>query len=335
MSAAGLKVGVMGAGAIGCYLGGRLAAAGCDVVLVGRPALAAEIAAHGLHVTDYRGFDKRLTVPVATEAGALRGRDVVLVTVKSGDTAAAATTLAEVVGHDAVVVSFQNGVGNPDILRAAGLRVLAGMVPFNVLRRDGAHVHQGTSGQLAIERGGVSARLTAALVSAGLDTRQHDDMQGVQWGKLLVNLNNAINALAGVPIKDMLGTRGYRRVMAACLREGLAAVRRAGIEPWLETKLPPRLLPFLLSLPDVLFARVARSMLTVDAEARSSMWDDLQRGRRTEIDALNGEVVRLAERVGGAAPTNAAIVALIKQAEAAGKGSPRLSVDALRAALPR
>src|SRR6185503_10955321 len=100
--------------------------------------------------------------------------------------------------------------------------VLAGMVPFNVLRQDGARFHQGTSGKLALERGRGSAPLAEALTRAGLPAEAHDDMQGVLWGKLLVNLNNSVNALAGVPIKEMLASRGYRRIMADCAREGLA-----------------------------------------------------------------------------------------------------------------
>src|SRR4051812_39809021 len=123
-----MKVGVMGAGAIGCYLGGRLAAAGVDVVLVGRPSLAAEIGAAGMRLTDYRGFDRTVPLPMATEAAALADRDVVLITVKGGDTAAVAGQLR--LRPDARVVSFQNGVNNPEILRGIlSQRVFAGMVP--------------------------------------------------------------------------------------------------------------------------------------------------------------------------------------------------------------
>jgi 2-dehydropantoate 2-reductase len=324
-----MKVGVMGAGAIGCYLGGRLNASGVPTVLVGRASLAAEVAQSGMHLTDYRGFEARIQLAVATEAQALADCDVVLLTVKGGDTAAAAAQLAAILRPDAQVVSFQNGVNNPEVLRAAGLRVLAGMVPFNVLRKDGGHFHQGTSGTLAVEKG--ASELVAALRKSGLDVDEYDDMRGVMWGKLLVNLNNAVNALANIPIKDMLGQRDYRRVMAACAREGLDAVEAAGIKPKLDVALPPRLVPMVLSLPNAIFKLIARPMIHVDPLARSSMWDDLSRGRKTEIDALNGEIVKLAEKVGTRAAVNAAIVQLVKDAE--GKGSPGLSAGELRSRL--
>lgn len=323
----------MGAGAIGCYLGGRLIASGVPAVLVGRASLAAEVAEHGLRLTDYRGFDRALQAQVSTEPEALAGCDVVLVTVKGGGTAEAGRALASVVGSDTLIVSFQNGVNNPEVLREAlpGRRVLAGMVPFNVLRREGGWFHQGTSGRLAVERAAGAEPLVEALRRAGLPARAHDDMRGVLWGKLLVNLNNSVNALAGVPIKEMLGQRDYRRVMAACVREGIDTVAAAGVRPELDVPLPARVVPFVLELPDAIFSLVARPMLHVDPEARSSMWDDLSRGRRTEIDALNGEVVKLAGKLGRAAPVNAAVVALVKAAE--GHGPPGIAAAELRAKL--
>lgn len=320
----------MGAGAIGCYVGGRLRESGVAVVLLGRPALAAEVAPGGLHLSDYHGWERRVAIAVATEVAALADCDVILVTVKGGDTAGAAAQLAPVLRPGTLVVSLQNGVNNPDVLRAAlpGCRVVAGMVPFNVLRREGAHFHQGTSGRLAVEAAPEVAPLVAAFTRAGLPIYAHDNMRGVLWGKLLINLSNSVNALAGVPIKQMIGSRDYRQVMAACVREGLAAVTAAGIRPKLDIVLPPALLPWVLTLPDAIFSLVARRMIQVDAQARSSMWDDLERGRTTEIDALNGEVVRLAERVGTAAPVNAAIVKLVNSAQ--GSRSPGLGAAELR-----
>jgi 2-dehydropantoate 2-reductase len=330
-----MKIGVMGAGAIGCYLGGRLRASGAEVVLVGRPALAAELAQHGMQLTDYRGAALRVPperLVCAPSPEVLAGCDVVLVTVKSGDTAATAAQLAAVLAPGTPVVSFQNGVGNPALLRAAGLRVLAGMVPFNVLRSDGGRFHQGTSGTLVIERDGAPEALLAALRQAGLPVRARADVAAVQWGKLLINLNNPVNALSGVPIRAMLGDRGYRRVMAACAREAVNTLRAARVPARLDPPLPPRLVPLLLGLPNPLFRLLARPMVRVDPLARSSMWDDLARGRKTEIDALNGEIVRLAERCGRDAPINRAIVALIREAEAAGR-PPGLASATLRARL--
>lgn len=334
------RIGVMGAGAIGCYVGGRLAASGADVVLVGRQSIKDEVAQHGLHFTDYRGLDVRLApdrVRVATSPEALADRDVVIVTVKGGDTTATGSLLANVLRADAVVVSLQNGVSNPTMLRAVmpARRVLGAMVPFNVLRSGAGRFHQGTSGRIAIENGG--AAIAHALVKAGVPARAVDDIDGILWGKLLVNLNNAVNALAGVPIQQMLKDRGYRVVMAAVLEEAVKAVEAAGIRARLQPPVPARLVARIFGMPDALFGLIAPRIIKVDPEARSSMWDDLVRGRKTEIDSLNGEIVRLAARVSVATPVNDAIVALVKDAE--GKGSPNLGATELRArvtqSLPR
>jgi 2-dehydropantoate 2-reductase len=214
-------------------------------------------------------------------------------------------------------------VRNPELLAAElGPRVLAAMVPFNVVWRADGHLHQGTSGALHLEAGPRALPILEALARAGLPTRSEINMRAVLWGKLLLNLNNPINALAGIPLRDELSTRAYRQVLAACQAEALAALGRAGIDAQLEQPMPARLLPGLLRLPDLLFRVIARSMIRIDPQARSSMWEDLERGRPTEVDALNGEVVRLAAAAGLAAPANATVMALVRRAE--GHGSPRL-----------
>jgi 2-dehydropantoate 2-reductase len=156
----------------------------------------------------------------------------------------------------------------------------------------------------------------------------HDDMRGVQWGKLLVNLNNSINALSGLPLAEQLADRRYRRVMAACVREGLTVLRRARIAPRLDAPLPPAWVPRLMELPNLLFRIAARRIVAIDPTARSSRWDDLQRGRKTEIDLLNGEIVRLGAKMGVPTPINERIVHLVKEAEVRG-APPSLAVDEL------
>ena len=331
-----LKIGVFGAGAIGCYLGGRLAAAGEDVVMVGR--LGGEIASHGLTITDLGG--RRDVVPAervayAGDAAALADRDVVLVTVKSMATRAAAAALAGVLAPGAIVVSFQNGVSNVEVLRAGlGARVVAaGMVPFNVVHAVGTgSFQQTTSGPLGVERA-AGEGLVAALRGAGLDVKAYENLGALAWSKLLVNLNNSVNALAGVPLVRELGQRDYRRVLALAFAEGLRSLRAAGLPTVRVGRMIPALTPTVLRLPDRLFFKVAATMVKIDPEARSSMLDDLERGRATEVDFLNGEVVRLGERHGVPVPVNRKIVALVHAAEAARRGSPKLSAAELLAAV--
>jgi 2-dehydropantoate 2-reductase len=321
-----MRVGIMGAGAIGCYVGGRLAAAGHDVVLIGREPLQA------LHVSDYRGFDQHVPVRVETDPAALAGAEIIVIAVKGFDTESAATQLAKVLKPDQAVVSLQNGVRNVSVLRTllAKNQVLAGMVQFNVVRTDPARVHCAMNGRIAIEDAPVARRLAEALRAAGIDAVADPQVTAVQWGKLILNLNNAVNALAGVPLRTMLATRDYRLVMAAVIEEAVGTLKAARIAAKLPIPLPPALLPGVLRLPTPLFKLAAKSMLAVDPQAKSSMADDLERRRRTEIDALNGEIVRLAAAHGRKAPANAAIVRLVQAAEAAKSGSPALSAAALQ-----
>lgn len=317
-------IAVMGAGSIGCYLGGRLAAAGADVVLIGRPRLERELAAHGLRLSDYRGAHAVLRpdqFAYATSAAAAAQADLVLVTVKSAATAGAAQELAPVLRAGAVVISLQNGMGNADVLRASltTQSVLAGMVPFNVVQRGDGVFHQGTEGDLDTERHPRLVPFAPLFVRAGLPLREHGDLRPVQWAKLLLNLNNPINALSDLPLKQQLSQRDYRRCLALAQREGLDLLAAAGLQPAQLTRVPAAWIPRVLALPDLAFRLVAAGMLAIDPLARSSMWEDLRLQRTTEVDWINGEFVALAERLGRSAPVNARLVALVHAAEQGGK----------------
>jgi 2-dehydropantoate 2-reductase len=314
-----MRIAVFGAGAIGCWVGGRLAAGGADVTLIGRARVMDE-ARDGLRCTDLDGGDTRATVHAATEPSALAGASCVLVTVKSAATAEAGREIAAV-GGDAVVVSLQNGVRNAEVLRAAlpGRRVLAGMVPFNVVWRARGEYHRGSEGSLMIDDDPAARPLADACTAAGLALALRADMPAVLWAKLIMNLNNAINALSGRPLADELAQRDYRRCLAGAQREAVALLAAARQPIAKLTPVPPRWMPRVLGLPDWLFRRAARRVLAIDPHARSSMWDDLEAGRTTEVDYIQGEVIALAERLGRTAPVNRALVRLVRQAEAGGK----------------
>jgi 2-dehydropantoate 2-reductase len=326
-------IGVAGAGGIGCFVGGMYAAAGRRVALLARPRVIEEIEAGGLRLTSFEGFEKRIAsnqLTLSQDPSILGDTGVVLVTVKSADTAEIAGIIAQHAPADAVIVSLQNGVGNAPVLRQRlpGRRVLAGMVPFNVIAPGEGRFHRATSGDIVIEQDDVG---TANRLSVpGLKMRASSDIAGVQWGKLLVNLNNALNALADLPLRQQLAQRAWRRLFADQMAEGLAVIRAEGIKPVSSTPVPAGLTPHLLRLPDPVFAMLLGSTMKIDPEARSSMWEDLQRGRRTEIDYLQGLVTEIADRRGLQAPLSRRVVALIKSAETAGKGSPRLTPDQIR-----
>ncbi|MCF6525344.1 2-dehydropantoate 2-reductase [Streptomyces sp. JJ36] len=318
---------MLGAGSIGCYLGGRLAPA-ADVTLIGRPAGMAVLRDKGLTLTTSTAPPRHLpptALRTATDARAAAGAGIVLVTVKSGGTRTAARDLAPYLGPQTVVCSLQNGLHNARLLREAlpGHPVVTGTVPFNVVQTGPGRFHQGSGGSLLLDDTPAARPLVAALARAGLAVRPHADMRGVQHAKLLMNLNNALNALSGLPLRRQLGERAFRACLALCQREALAAFHAEGVTPARLAPVPPALTPHVLRLPDGLFRRVARRTLAIDAEARSSMWEDLQRGRPTEIGSLQGEIVAMAARHALPAPVSARVVELVRDAEAAPPGRRR------------
>jgi 2-dehydropantoate 2-reductase len=325
---------VAGAGSIGCFVGGMLADADRRVSMLARPRVIAEVEKNnGIRLTSIEGLDRHVPSAKFSLSGdpmVLKTAGVVLVTVKSADTARIADLIARHAPSDAVVVSLQNGVGNVPVLRERlqGRRVLAGMVSFNVVALGDGRYHRATSGDIAIEQ---DEPKTAALLSVpGLTMRSTSNIVGVQWGKLLVNLNNALNALSGLPLGEQLAQRSWRVLLADQMAEALKVMKAEGIKPVPTTPMPPSLTPYLLRMPDTLFELIIGRTMKIDRKARSSMWEDLQRGGRTEVDFLQGVIVQLAERHALSVPLSRRVVALVKTAEAAGKRSPGLTPGQIR-----
>ncbi|MDO6579545.1 2-dehydropantoate 2-reductase [Alteromonas stellipolaris] len=335
---------ILGAGSIGCYLGGCLLSIGANVTLIGRARLKDQIANDGLTLTDWRGRNTKIKpadVNFTESAEVMARADYILVCVKSGDTQEAASLIAQYEISDPlkdnpVVISFQNGVRNGRVLSEClpNYTVMKGMVPFNVLGQGDGHFHCGTEGDLCIEdKSGQAKDLVGLLEMANLPVKVFKDLTSVQWGKLLMNLNNAVNALSGSPLLEQLNDSAYRKVMAVVLKEALGTMKAAGIEPAKTGKVIPKLMPYIMSLPNFLFEKVAAATLKIDPQARSSMYEDLALNRKTEVDYLNGEIVALGEAHHVSTPANTAILKLIKAAESANDGSPMLSAAALQQAI--
>ncbi|NUR14386.1 MAG: 2-dehydropantoate 2-reductase [Bradyrhizobium sp.] len=333
--AGGPKVAILGAGSVGCFIGGAWASAGVPVTLIGRPRLSGDIDQHGLTLSDYSGWQAHLApgdVDYRCGPEALDEARIIALTVKSGDTAAAADEIAKHATQGATVISFQNGVSNIEVLEqglGGRFEVARGMVPYNVAYLGNGRFHKGVAGELYAEQRAGVRPLADAVAGGPAALKFSDDMLGLAWGKLLINLNNAVNALSGRTLQEELKHRDYRRVFAASIEEGLELLKRADIEPAAVGPISLAMLPRLLNSPDWLFNRLFLKRWKIDAKARSSMADDLAAGRKTEIDYLNGELVRLAGRLQRAAPVNRAIVDLVRKAEA---GAEPLAPTALRKA---
>jgi 2-dehydropantoate 2-reductase len=307
---------------MGCWVGGGWTAAGLDVTLLGRPRVGEEIGANGLTLTDSAGGRIALRpdeIRFTADSRVLRDADLVVLCVKSNATAAAAKEIAtHAKRRKLAVLSFQNGVSNVDAVARAlpKATVLRGTVPFNVAALGNGRWHKGVAGELMAEDHALTRDLAERIGNRPGRLVLAKDMVAVAWGKLLINLNNAVNALSGKPLLEQLRDRNYRRVLAAAQIEALEILKAAGIEPAPGGPIPPRLMPHVVGAPDFIFGPLVLRRQKIDANARSSMADDFAAGRTTEVDYLNGEVVKLARSLGRRAPVNEAILVLVKQAEA-------------------
>ncbi|SDW15749.1 ketopantoate reductase [Ruegeria halocynthiae] len=311
-----MKIVIAGAGSIGCYCGSLLAAAGHGVTLLGRARVLEPIRTQGLTVTDFSGLHHRAgagLLNLSEDPACLDGADLIIVTVKSVATAEMAALIAIHAPLGTAVLSLQNGMENARTLRTAlpDRDVRAGMVPFNVVPTDVATYHRATSGEIVIEHG--PGELARHLTTPEFPVTESDRIEAVQWGKLVINLNNALNALSGLTLQNQLLDRNWRRLMADQMAEALRVLKAAGIEVASTTPLPAWMTPHILRLPTPLFSRIAARMLTIDPSARTSMAYDLLAGRPTEIESLQGEIIKLGHEHAIKTPINSRISQLIQQ----------------------
>ena len=321
---------VFGAGLIGCYLGAVLRACKADsdtVTLLTRPRMLEHLAS-GMSLSDYQNNHIKLeTIDAVSEVkGSETYYDFIWLTVKCISVAEAVKDLRQCVGPDTIIICCQNGLGSERIITNAfpTNTVLRAMVPFNVIVESNNHFHRGSEGHLTIESSRHNDRiklsLTAQNVNSGdanalLPLAFTSEMTAMQWAKLQLNLGNSVNALANIPVKSMLEQRGFRLVIAAMMKELLAVTDNMGVRLPKVTTVPAHWIPRVLSLPDFIFKRVASKMLAIDPTVRTSMWWDLQQGRQTEIDFLNGVVVENAKENGIPSQVNQSIIERVKRVE--------------------
>ena len=331
-----MQIGIAGAGAIGCYLGVRMSASGARVRMLARPRVV-EIADR-LEAIDLRGRRARPGegFAVSEDPEVLAGCDAALVTTKSADTESMGRRLAEVLGPDALVLTLQNGLSNARRLRAAVRGpVERGIVSYNVFW-DGPHrLRQATAGKLVVGDHPAARGARGALESAGERVEVSDRIERVMAGKLLMNLNNGICAATGLSIAASIRDRDARRCLGACIGEGHRVLVAAGLHPVSPLGLPLALVPPLMGLPDGIVLRVAKRLVDADERATSSTLQDLERGKRTEIDELNGAIVRLGVERGIATPANGAVVDVVHDHEAAIERGEEPTFPSARALLAR
>ena len=274
-------------------------------------------------------------VDFQTDEAALKGADIVALCVKSQDTETAAQ---QILKHapDAVVISFQNGIRNPETLRAVlpPENIIPAVVPFNVTPTGEGGFHCGTAGDLLLETHESLEPIFTALERSGQGARLSTTVIGDQWAKMIVNLNNGLNTLTGGTLRAGLSQRDYRRVLAACVEESLGIAKQSGVTVGTFNGRSPTALLKTLRLPDFAYRIVMNLIVKIDSKARSSMLDDLEAGRVSEVDYLQGEIVKQAQNLGMEAPCNEVILEAVNQAFLEGE-SPNMTGTDLLALLER
>jgi 2-dehydropantoate 2-reductase len=293
-----MKIAVMGAGAVGCYYGGMLARAGHDVVLIGRPQHVEAVDRQGLRL-ETQTFDERIRVSASTEGSAVQGTQLVLFCVKSTDTESAAAAIKPHLAPDALVLSLQNGVENADRLRSLlPQKVVSAVVYVGTEMAGPGHVRHHGRGDLVIELSKASDDVARALITAGVPTVISGNVRGALWAKLILNcVYNALSAITQLPYGRLVKGEGMTVVMRDLVDECLAVAKADGV-----------------TIPGDVDAAV-RNIAETMAGQYASTAQDLARGKRSEIDHLNGLILRRGEALGVATPANRLLHAIVKLIE--------------------
>ncbi|HSH92236.1 MAG TPA: 2-dehydropantoate 2-reductase [Ramlibacter sp.] len=294
-----LKVAVMGAGAVGCYFGGMLGRAGHDVTLIARPQHVEAVRRDGLRM-DTKTFDEHVRVAASSDASAVQGANLVLFCVKSTDTEAAGEQIKPWLSPDALVLCLQNGVDNADRLRTVlpHHEVGAAVVYVGTEMAGPGHVKHHGRGELVIDPTKSSREVAQGLVAAGVPTEISDNVRGALWLKLILNCAyNAVSAIAQKPYGETVPGDGVKDVMRDVVNECLAVAKAEGVT--------------VAGDVDAAVRKIVESM----PGQYSSTAQDLARGKPTEIDFLNGHVVKRGELLGIATPANRVLWAMVKLLE--------------------
>ena len=292
------RIAVMGAGAVGCYYGAVLARAGHKVTLIGRAQHVEAVQRSGLRL-QAADFDQHIPLEASTGPDAVRGAQLVLFSVKSNDTEAAGKAMASSLEPESAIVTLQNGVDNAERLAATlGREVIPAVVYVAVDMAGPGHVRHHGRGELVIAHGKSSPAIAAAFGAAGVRVDISDNVAGALWAKLIVNCAyNALSAITQLPYGRLVQNDGVPAIMNDVVDECLAVARASRVQ-----------------VPGDMHETVRRIAQTMPGQF-SSTAQDLARQKKTEIDHLNGVVVRKGEALGVATPVNRVLLALVQSLE--------------------
>ncbi len=302
---------------MGSLIGGLLARAGEDVTLIARPAHAEAIQASGLRINGILG---ELTIKVRARSALDFRPDLVLLAVKTQDVEAACRSISPHV-QGVPIITLQNGVRSDGIVASALSRgeIVSGIVLFNAQYLSPGEITYARGGPLVIGeafgRNGQRVRDIRALLSRAVHTQVSDNIQDAHWTKLLINnVANGLEAMCGLSVRDCLHHPGLREIGTLALREGYQAIRLADMQL---APLPGVPLPVVrvIALWPLSIASRVLSLSMGSLRTLSSTLQSLRRGRPTEIEYLNGEIVRLGQQRGMPTPWNSKIVDVVREVE--------------------
>ena len=298
------RIAIVGAGAVGGYFGGMLARADAPVMMIGRPAFVEAVTKNGLFL-DTLQFQEKVRVEASTEIDAVRSTEIVLFCVKTTDNAVTARAIAPLLSPGALVLSMQNGVDNVEQIRAAAaidalpaVVYVAASVPA-----PGRVKHVGRGDLVIGPQNEKTERIAELFLRANVPCRISGNIEGELWTKLVWNCAlNAVSALGRAKYGQITASADAWKVVETAVYEVLAVARAANIHP-------PGLEDPKAALAGAL--KIATQM----AGALSSTAQDMNRGKRTEIDSLNGYVSQRGTELGVPTPVNHALYTLVKLAE--------------------
>lgn len=293
-----MKIAVMGAGAVGSYIGAMLARAGHDVTLIARASHVEAVKTHSLRLTGAH-FQGSVPVNATVEASGVSGASVVLLCVKSGDTETAGRAMAPYLTPDTTILCLQNGVDNAERLQAViGRTVVPAAVYVAAEMAGPGHVLHKGRGDLIIGPSPASAVIARQFTEAAIPTVVSGDVTSALWVKLITNcVYNALSAVAELPYGPLFKVDGVIDLANDVIGECLAVAHALGIS------IPADIRDTVLALAETM------------PQQSSSTAQDLSRGRPTEIDHLNGYVVTKGASLGIPTPVNRALQVMVRLRE--------------------
>jgi len=315
-----MKYSVIGLGAVGSIIGGLLANSGEKVILIGKPNQVEEISKKGLKINGINNSILVKNVQISTDLSLISNSDVIIICVKSQDTKYLAEELKKYIKKSSIIISLQNGIKNSKILKEiTGNTVFSGVILFNALYIKPGEVSLTLKGGLILEADVLNKEVVKSFIEvfkkSGIECKLDTDIEGYLWSKLIVNLQNAVTALTGQTIKESILNKDSRAIIIATMKEGLDILQKSKIPYKTLPDIDPKITIRRLTILNSVFLKFGSRILKLNETARGSMWQSLYRGRPTEIDYINGEIVNHANKHNLKAPINKKLIELVKEAE--------------------